>query len=266
MKKIFTFWEPKDKIPGYIKLCMKTWEKYLPDYEVELCDYDTIKHYLTDEEYESIDFRKMPLAKQSDAIRCALLSKHGGIWMDADTIITSGGAMKELQQGNCCMLNNGKPHTLFGAYIYAAQPNTIFMNKWLTELRPRIAAYKRAYKFRMFRFLFKRKWKQMKNWDYCVNAIIDPLSAEMLPTELVELNGEMLKVIPERLCVRPGESNKEAYIRFWFEESGDYDDSAIGSLIFLHNSWTPSRYMVMTEDDFIKQDIPLAKLLNNVLS
>ena len=24
----------------------------------------------------------MPLAKQSDAIRCALLSKHGGIWMD----------------------------------------------------------------------------------------------------------------------------------------------------------------------------------------
>ena len=32
-KYIFTFWEPKSKIPAYIQLCMDTWKKFLPEYE-----------------------------------------------------------------------------------------------------------------------------------------------------------------------------------------------------------------------------------------
>lgn len=86
MNKIFTFWEPKEKLPGYVKLCMRTWEKYLSDSEVVVCDYETTKEYLSEDEFAAVDFRQMPLAKQSDAIRCALLKKHGGIWMDADIL------------------------------------------------------------------------------------------------------------------------------------------------------------------------------------
>ena len=88
MNKIFTFWEPKEKLPGYVKLCMRTWEKYLSDSEVVVCDYETTKEYLSEDEFAAVDFRQMPLAKQSDAIRCALLKKHGGIWMDADVIMS----------------------------------------------------------------------------------------------------------------------------------------------------------------------------------
>ena len=44
--KIFTFWEPKEKIPAYIKLCMQTWEKFLPEYEVIVVDYSNIYEYL----------------------------------------------------------------------------------------------------------------------------------------------------------------------------------------------------------------------------
>ena len=36
----------------------------------------------------------MSLPIQADAIRVALLKKYGGIWMDADTIITSGEFLK----------------------------------------------------------------------------------------------------------------------------------------------------------------------------
>lgn len=32
MRKVFTFWEPKENVPGYIRLCMKTWAKCLDGY------------------------------------------------------------------------------------------------------------------------------------------------------------------------------------------------------------------------------------------
>ena len=33
-KYIFTFWEPKESIPGYLSLCIKTWKKFLPEYKI----------------------------------------------------------------------------------------------------------------------------------------------------------------------------------------------------------------------------------------
>lgn len=45
-KKIFTFWEPKENLSGYVHLCMKTWSKFLPDYEIVVCDYKNLKDYL----------------------------------------------------------------------------------------------------------------------------------------------------------------------------------------------------------------------------
>ncbi len=265
--KIFTFWEPRKNVPGYIQLCMKTWEKFLPEAEVVVCDYQTMRNYLSDEEFESIDFRNMSLAKQSDAIRCALLKKHGGIWLDADTIITSSEGIQQLQQGHCCMLNNGKPHTLFGAYIYTAEPNTEFINRWHEELVPRIAAYKKAWKYRMFRIFFLHAWKRMKKWDYCENAIIDPIAAHMTPPEFVELAGMELGVIPERNDLRENETPKKAYLRYWFEKRAFTPplNSKCG-VIFLHNSWTPIEYRLMSANEFMKQNIPLAKLLNAILN
>ena len=38
-KIIFTFWEPKENIPGYLKLCIKTWKKFLPEYKIIILDY-----------------------------------------------------------------------------------------------------------------------------------------------------------------------------------------------------------------------------------
>ena len=264
-QKIFTFWEPKEKVPGYIQLCMETWRKFLPDAEVVVCDYQSIRNYLSEEEFAAIDFRKMPLAKQSDAIRCALLKKHGGIWMDADTIITTSSIIPRLQQGECCMINNGKKHNLYGAFIYAAMPDCEFIRAWHNQLVPRITAYKKAWKFRLFRFLFHRAWKQMKSWDYCANAIIDPLAKQMRAPQFIELEGGEWQVTPERLCVQPGETAYEAYLRYWFKKETTEERMA-PPIIFLHNSWTPEGYRQMSPSEFLQADIPLARLLNNLIN
>ena len=45
-KNIFTFYEPKNKIPGFLSLCIKTWKKFLPEYKVIILDYNKTKYYL----------------------------------------------------------------------------------------------------------------------------------------------------------------------------------------------------------------------------
>ena len=37
-KQIFTFWEPKDRMPEYLQLCIETWKKFLPDYKINILD------------------------------------------------------------------------------------------------------------------------------------------------------------------------------------------------------------------------------------
>ena len=89
MKRIFTFWEPKENIPGYLELCLASWKKYLPDYEIVILDYFNLENWLGKDFYPQVLYEKFSLPIQADAIRCALLNKYGGIWMDIDTIITS---------------------------------------------------------------------------------------------------------------------------------------------------------------------------------
>ena len=103
-KQIFSFWEPKEKLPGYISLCIKTWKKYLPDYEIKILDYKYAKELIGDNLFHSIISESMPLSIQADAIRVALLNKYGGIWIDADTIITSGEFLKGLEKYELVML------------------------------------------------------------------------------------------------------------------------------------------------------------------
>lgn len=87
-KHIFTFWEPKENLPAYIKLCTQTWKKYLPDYEITVLDYSNLDKYLDKTVINKILCKNTTLPKQADCIRVALLYFHGGIWLDADTIIT----------------------------------------------------------------------------------------------------------------------------------------------------------------------------------
>ena len=51
---IYTFWEPKEKIPGYIKLCIKTWEKNLPKYKINILDYRKSKKLIGEPIFSNI--------------------------------------------------------------------------------------------------------------------------------------------------------------------------------------------------------------------
>jgi hypothetical protein len=76
---------------------MDTWSRFLPKHEVVLLDYSNMRGYLGRDTYDEMLWSDFPLQQQSDALKAAVLERHGGAWFDADTVVTSERAEKILE-------------------------------------------------------------------------------------------------------------------------------------------------------------------------
>ena len=267
MNRVFTFWEPKAAVPGYIRLCMKTWERNLPGYETVVLDYDTLGDYLTPAEIDEVLCRKMTLAMQSDCIRCAVLKKHGGIWLDADTIMLRP-LDRRFSAADCSIVAWPMDGHLvhYAAFINAVKPQCRFLCDWHRELLPRV---KKAEAFRsswLKRFLHHQEWKLIRRWNYCVNAIIDPLSDTADPKDYAYIDKNEIAAVPEEALMAKGLSAADAYREYWFKP-GDTEDplKRCAGIIMLHNSFTPDVYRAMDEQAFLATDTRLAALLKKLV-
>lgn len=84
---------------------MQTWKKFLPHATIVVLDYKNIGEFLDVRELGLNLFSgKLTLPHIADAIRVALLAKHGGVWLDIDTIILSSDAEKNssIRRKICC--------------------------------------------------------------------------------------------------------------------------------------------------------------------
>jgi mannosyltransferase OCH1-like enzyme len=85
MQKIFTFGEPEAALPGYLRLCLRTWRRFLPDYEIVVLNYSNLDQWLGKDCYDASMYKNFSLPKQAYAVRCAVLKRWGGVWFDTDT-------------------------------------------------------------------------------------------------------------------------------------------------------------------------------------
>lgn len=81
-KKIWMYWE--GALSGFVKQCIEQVKKTNPDYEVYFLTPDTVKDFC-DIDYER--FQHATPQQKADLIRFELIYQHGGIWLDASTII-----------------------------------------------------------------------------------------------------------------------------------------------------------------------------------
>jgi hypothetical protein len=269
-KYIFTFWEPKKKIPGYLRLCIKTWEKFLTEYEIKIFDYRNAKNYIGESLFYKIACKEMSKSLQADAIRVALLQKFGGIWMDTDTIILNREFLKELNRSELIMFGENQNKTQSIAFIYAKKNSTI-MNEWLEQIIKNVNIYrdflliKRNNSHSEYKILAKK----MKEWNYLGNGIIDPLLRNVTNEKYyLRLDKFKMNAFPELLYFENVSIiNSDKYKQFYFQKGEPkkliHNDKGI---IFLHNSWTPKIYKKMTEKKFLKKDILLSKLLAQILN
>jgi hypothetical protein len=271
-KIIFTFWEPHKKMPGYLKLCIKTWKKFLPDYEIKILDYKSAIDYLGEGPFSNIVCQNMTLPIQVDALRVALLKKFGGIWMDADTIILSRKFFNEILEFlnndfELIMLGDEKTKTQNIGFICSSN-NSYIINEWLKEIIKKVKIYKEFLSTSKRNNNYKNYLKRLKSWNYLGNGIVDVLIKNASKKQFLRLNRHKINVFPENKKASKFSRNSiQRYQQLYFQKG---DPKIIlnysNNLLLLHNSWTPIKYKKMSEQEFLNEDILLAKLFLHILN
>ena len=262
---VFTFWEPRDSIPGYISLCIKTWKKNLPNnYKVIVLDYHNLKDYLNDKIINEIFDKQMSLSIQADAIRVAVLQKYGGFWIDADTIITNSSFMNMFYDSDLIMFGNSKRKILNIGFIYASSNSTIIKD-WLNNIIRRTRIYKqRLFLKQIFKFKpLDQYFKKLKVANYLGNGIINEIVKNTSTRSFKLLERDEAYAFPDQLLYK---EPVKSYQNFYFTK-GDPEPilRKCKGVLLLHNSWTVSTYKKMSEKEFLQQNIMMSRLFLRIL-
>jgi hypothetical protein len=156
-KTIFIFWEPKGAMPGYLKLCRKTWEAALSGYRIIDLDYSNLEEYIEPGAFDIPSFKKLRLHMQKDVIMAAVLKKNGGIFLDIDNIVLKDIApiVRKLRRSQIVS---------FGMHlgIMAARPQATLFTPWLEGVRERLA-----------RLEAHPEERETMNWGHWGNRILE---------------------------------------------------------------------------------------------
>lgn len=88
MNKIIHYcWFGNTKLPPLAKKCIKSWKKYLPDYEIMEWNEKNFDINIT--KFSSKAYKEKKYAFVSDVARIYALKKYGGIYFDTDMLLTT---------------------------------------------------------------------------------------------------------------------------------------------------------------------------------
>lgn len=148
-KKIWMYWE--GNLPEFVEKCVEQIKKKNPDYEVYFLTPDTVKDFC-DIDYER--FQHATPQQKADLIRFELIYQHGGIWLDASTIIyESLDWIQELIRENrtsSFAYYRAKNTTItefpvVENWLLASAEKNIFFKEWFNELAKAIEMSPKAY-------------------------------------------------------------------------------------------------------------------------
>ena len=130
MTTIFAFWEPRGALVPYLALCMKTWERALHAYEIVLLNYENLGRYLEDGALDLETLRRLPLSMQKDAVMVAVLHRHGGLFLDVDTLAVADIAplLAFLERSEAISFN-------MHLACIGARPGARLLDLWLGHIR-----------------------------------------------------------------------------------------------------------------------------------
>ena len=160
-KTIHLCWFSNDPYPVEIKVCLDTWKRIVPDYEVMVWGYDEAKAIGCDFIDEALEARQWAFA--ADAVRFYAVYAHGGVYMDSDIFLYK--RFDEFMQQDVFttfMTEEGETHTgLQAAFFMAPKGDTYCRQVW---------EYYKAHHF--------------KNDDGTFNKTISPIVMERLALQL----------------------------------------------------------------------------------
>lgn len=136
-KIIWSFWDTEE-LPDFIKNCVQTWIDLNPDYEINIVKTNNIAKYVGEEEAKKIlDWKFNDSAQRlSDLVRLEVLQQHGGIWLDASSVLYEPIAWVH-QEGPCVVFSilERTAEPLLDSWFIAASKAHPFIIDWNVEFR-----------------------------------------------------------------------------------------------------------------------------------
>jgi hypothetical protein len=88
-KIIWTYWDNITTLPESAKLCMQSWKKYNPDYEIILLTKQNYSKYVNIP-HDIVNHQNFNDTKQrfADLVRIYVIAERGGVWLDATILLT----------------------------------------------------------------------------------------------------------------------------------------------------------------------------------
>lgn len=84
-KILWTYWQD-DAPPQLIQACLANWRRHAPDHQLHVLSRASLAAWFP-AELLGAQFDALPAYRQADWLRVQLLARHGGIWMDASTLL-----------------------------------------------------------------------------------------------------------------------------------------------------------------------------------
>eukprot|EP00933_Yihiella_yeosuensis_P029820 TRINITY_DN23471_c1_g1_i1.p1 TRINITY_DN23471_c1_g1~~TRINITY_DN23471_c1_g1_i1.p1 ORF type:complete len:475 (-),score=77.37 TRINITY_DN23471_c1_g1_i1:158-1582(-) len=87
-RTIWGYWaQGYNEMPEFFKLCVGTWQRLNPHWDVRILQKSTVHEYLSEVELPNNFMQMLSHQTASDAVRLGLLSRYGGVWMDVNMIL-----------------------------------------------------------------------------------------------------------------------------------------------------------------------------------
>ena len=201
MRNVFTFWE--GEMPGYIKLCMDTWQ--IP---FTVLNYNNLKDY-TDLQIEPLQQYSLMLI--SDVVRVHVLRDHGGYWIDADTIMLTD----QLPDANIVGDPSNRENSI--GFLYT-EPHSKMFTEWAKFQAEIISRNDAPHIWSMFGNAFTDAY------------VRDHTDITIFPTD---------NVWPETYMIRDDIHRRYKYTQLYFERQYSLSQFKQTDILMLHNSWTP---------------------------
>ena len=266
MKRIFTYWVNDEgcSMPAYLQLCMETWVKNIPDLELVIINHDNLTEWIDDSQWIDSSrnlarFKRIGYMCQSDIVSELVLTRHGGVFMDADTIITKDifDEINKLDPDKLVAFGNPETRGIHVAILIALNPGNRYLSAVSQEAVKRVDTLPPP--------------PTTMNWDYFSNTIYDSIDSIISGKDYLHVLDRMESGnIIESHYFR-GLDTMGQYVRFYFEPHKISVKEALKKVKFgavsLHNSFTPDAYKALTREQVLDdKNYMLSKILKHVLT
>lgn len=151
-RRLWSYWHD-DQVPLVVHRCLQNWRRQCAGWEIELVLGSTLHRHVDPADLPD-GFDRLAPARRSDWLRLYLLARHGGVWIDASTILTE--SLDWLVEAQAATRAEYLGYYLDGfcvagrtpvldSWCMAAPPGMPFVQAWLAELCRALRAGDDAY-------------------------------------------------------------------------------------------------------------------------